>query len=257
MNNTVAIDCFAESARRYREGYAIVAVDVIRATTSAITIAASGRRCYSVGSLDDAFKMAGQLENPLMVGELGGDMPDGFHMNNSPADLLARNDIERPVVLLSTSGTRLIHEGRGSDAVYLACFRNFRATAHHLAGRHAKVAVIGAGSRGEFREEDQMCCAWVADLLMTEGYAAANDATIEVVERWRGAPPEACAQGNSANYLRRTGQEKDLDFILTHIEDLDRAFTMKDCEVVVAQMAGRQPQAFEPALAAARPSYGA
>ena len=25
-----------------------------------------------------------------------------------------------------------------------------------------RVAVIGAGSKGEFREEDQICCAWIA-----------------------------------------------------------------------------------------------
>lgn len=33
MKNTVTLDCFPESAARYRRGYTVVAVDVVRATT--------------------------------------------------------------------------------------------------------------------------------------------------------------------------------------------------------------------------------
>src|SRR5690348_15113924 len=105
MSQRVIIDSFPESARKYGEGYAVVAVDVIRATTSAVTIAALGRRCLTAASLEAAFTLAARLDDPLLVGELGGDMPDGFHMNNSPADLEKRTDVERPIVLLSSSGT--------------------------------------------------------------------------------------------------------------------------------------------------------
>ena len=41
MEKTFVIDSFPESALQYREGWAVVAVDVIRATTMAITAAAS------------------------------------------------------------------------------------------------------------------------------------------------------------------------------------------------------------------------
>src|SRR5713226_1015510 len=119
MNRRVIIDSFPESDRKYGEGYAVVAVDVIRATTSAVTVAALGRRCFAAASLEAAFDLALGMDNPLLVGELGGDMPAGFHMNNSPADLQQRTDTERPIVLLSTSGTRLIHEARNADAVFL------------------------------------------------------------------------------------------------------------------------------------------
>ena len=46
MSKTVVIDCFPESARHYSEAYAIVAIDVIRATTTAITSVNLGRRCF-------------------------------------------------------------------------------------------------------------------------------------------------------------------------------------------------------------------
>src|SRR5437762_9152886 len=102
---TVVIDCFPESVQAYRNGHAIVAVDVIRATTTVVTGVALGRRCFPVPSVEAASEIAAKLNNPLLVGEVGGDMPDGFHINNSPAELESRTDFDRPMVLLSTSHT--------------------------------------------------------------------------------------------------------------------------------------------------------
>jgi len=233
MTCTVAIDYLPESVQRYRDGYAVVAVDVIRATTTAVTAVAAGRRCFPVSTLEDAFRLARSLSNPLLAGELGGDMPQGFHMNNSPAELERRTDIQRPLILLSTSGTRLINLA-APNKVYLACFRNYGRLARHLAGVYPKIAVIGAGSRNEFREEDQMCCAWVAAGLIAEGYRALNHETAEIVERWRGAPPSACLGGKSAAYLRRSNQLHDLEFILNRIDDLDLVITVVNGEVVAS-----------------------
>jgi 2-phosphosulfolactate phosphatase len=233
MQRTVVIDCIPESARLYRHGYAIVAVDVIRATTSAVTIAAMRRRCFPVPSREAALALANRLKNPLLVGELHGDVPGGFHMNNSPAELAQHTDLFRPVVLLSSSGTRLIHEAHGCEALYLACFRNHLALAAHLLGRHARVALIGAGSRGEFREEDQICCAWIATQLIEHGYRPENDQTRDLIERWHGAAAEDCLVSESVAYLRRTGQLEDLYFVLEHVNDLDAVFQVKRGEVVM------------------------
>src|SRR5215831_1412696 len=152
MKKTVVINCFPESARLYRHGYAVVAIDVIRATTTAVTVAARGWRCYPVPSLEAARALAGRLEHPLLVGDIHGVQPDGFDLNNSPAELTLHQDHSRPVVLLSSSGTKLIHEAAGCEAVYLACFRNHSVLAGYQTQRHTRVAVIGAGSKGEFRE---------------------------------------------------------------------------------------------------------
>jgi 2-phosphosulfolactate phosphatase len=101
MPNTVVIDSFPENAARYRRGYAVVAVDVVRATTTAITAAAAGRRCFPVPTMNAALQLAGQLKDPLMAGEQRGIKPPGFHLNNSPAQLAGRTDTERPLILLS------------------------------------------------------------------------------------------------------------------------------------------------------------
>jgi 2-phosphosulfolactate phosphatase len=230
---TVVVDCFPESVRRYDTGWAIVAVDVIRATTTAVTAVAGGRRCFPVASLAEAVPLAAQLDNPLLVGELGGRTPEGFDLGNSPSALAAREDIARPMILLSTSGTRLMCAARQCDAAYAACFRNVGAQVRHLAANHPRVAVVGAGARGEFRQEDQMCCAWIAEGLIASGYRPLGQAA-EVVARWRGVPVDALAHGESAAYLRRTDQVTDLLFILTHLDDLDAVFRLDGEELVMA-----------------------
>lgn len=232
MEKTVVIDCFPESVKHYREAYGVVAIDVIRATTTAVTAVAMGRRCFPAPSIEMALPLAAKLNNPLLVGELGGNMPYGFDMNNSPAEISHRDDVMRPMILVSSSGTQLMCNTKECDAGYVACLRNYGAIVNHLATRHSHVAVIGAGTRGEFREEDQMCAAWIAEGLIKAGYKPEDDETIEIVKRWSGVPADACANGNSAAYLRKSGQVKDLEFILSHVNDIDSAFTVKHDEVV-------------------------
>src|SRR5437660_12146647 len=129
----------------HRNGYAIVAVDVIRATTTAVTSVALGRKCFPAPTLEAAVPLAARLPNPLLVGELGGSMPYGFDLNNSPADLESRTDIHRPMLLLSTTGTKVICGAQESQAMYVASLRNYKTLAAHLVASHPMVAVIGAG----------------------------------------------------------------------------------------------------------------
>jgi 2-phosphosulfolactate phosphatase len=217
---TVVIDVFENDKPYYDNDYAIVAIDVIRATTTAVTGVALGRQCFPVSSVEEATCLAKRMKDPLLVGELGGNMPFGFEMQNSPAQLESRTDIDRPMILLSTSGTRLIGAFKGHDALYVGCLRNYRALIAHLAAHPSKVALLGAGTRGEFREEDQLCCAWIAEGLISQGYRPENEMTARMVERWSGAPVDVISAGNSAAYLRRSGQVQDLDFILAHVDDL-------------------------------------
>jgi 2-phosphosulfolactate phosphatase len=211
----------------------VVAVDVIRATTTAVTAVDLGRRCLPVGSLAEAAATAAELDDPLLAGELGGTIPAGFDLDNSPAELARRSDIARPLVLLSSSGTRLMVQPRGGAPLYVACFRNQAAVAAHLRELSARVALVGACSRGEFREEDQWCCARIAASLIEAGFVA-EGSTAALVDRWRDVPPTALLGSRSVAFLRETGRAQDLDFVLAHIDDVDRAFVVRDGEIVAA-----------------------
>lgn len=232
MSKTVVIDCFPESALRYTHGYAVIAVDVIRATTTAVTAVATGRRCFPIPTIEAALTQAEKLNDPLLVGELGGNMPYGFDVTNSPAEIARRNDVHRPMILLSSSGTQLIANVGQCDRGLVACLRNYKATAQYCIDRYDHVAVIGAGTRNEFREEDQMCCAWLAELLVDFGYTSENRETDDIIEHWKGASPDACCVSKSVAYLRRTDQMRDFSFILSHVNDLSSAFIIGEQEIL-------------------------
>lgn len=234
MKGSVVIDCFPESAPRYRDSHAIVVIDVIRATTTAVTAVSLGRRVFPVLTTDEAFVLASKLKDSLLIGELGGNMPYGFEMTNSPAQVAVRNDIHRPMILVSSSGTQLLLSSVGSEAVYVGCFRNLSAVANYIAGRHARVAILGAGTRGQFRREDQMGCAWIAKRLVRAGYEVETPQTEECISRWTGVSLEEVRGGRSADYLRRSDQEQDLEFVIAHVDDLDTVCVLEKGELRMA-----------------------
>lgn len=232
MPGTVIIDSYHGAPVSQGAGYTVVAIDVIRATTTCATAVALGRRCLPVSSLAEAASVSERLGDALVAGEVSGERPEWFELQNSPSALVGRDDTHRPLVLLSTSGTRLLRASR-ADTTLVACLRNRSATVRSLLRSDpAQVAVIGAGSRGEFREEDQICCAWIAAGLVDAGYEAVSDETAALIERWRGASVEELAHGASAAFLRRTDQLDDLEFVLTHDDDLDESLVLQDGEVV-------------------------
>jgi 2-phosphosulfolactate phosphatase len=109
--------------------------------------------------------------------------------------------------------------------------RNARAQAKHLLAEGRDVVVLGADSRGEFREEDQLCAARVAGALARGGYEKIGSSTARVMERFGDAPDDAFIGGRSAAYLRDTGQGHDLSFVLEHVDDLDAVFAIEQGEV--------------------------
>jgi len=223
----------------------IVGVDVIRATTTAITAVAAGRRCIMAATIEGALAHQARLAPALLAGELGGNMPYGFDLQNSPTAVAGLASGDLPLVLLSTSGTGMLlaaasrdgsasnGSGNAAEALTLvACLRNWEAQATELvAMRPDDVVLLGAESRGEFREEDKLCCAWIGAALLAAGYRA-DPASRRLIDEWRNAPVDRINDGKSATYLRASGQVDDLDFILRHVSDLGATFEMRADEVI-------------------------
>ncbi len=230
--SSVTIACFHEHLEPVAPDCAVVAIDVIRATTTAVTAVTLGRRLYPAGSIEAAVRLAADLERPILAGELGGIQPYGFDMQNSPTQMQELEPSSRPIILLSTSGTRLIMEASKECVCHISCLRNVRAQATALAKIGQDVLILGADSRGEFREEDQLCAARIARSLTETGYDVSDRLTDEVLERWGDAPDDSFLAGRSAKYLRDTGQQHDLNFVLEHIDDLASVFVLEQGEVL-------------------------
>jgi 2-phosphosulfolactate phosphatase len=230
---TVAVTCYPTAAEP-AAGWAIVGIDVLRATTTAVTAVAAGRRCFPVASIEAAVPLAARLHDPLLAGELGGNMPYGFHVQNSPVEMARRHHLDRPVILLSTTGTRMLSDAAACGPAYVACLRNARAQAEWLIDRHDRVMLIAGESRGEFREEDRLCCARIARRLLEAGYEPDSAFVEELVNLWADAPDDSFLGGHSVRYLAETGQYHDVEFVLGHINDLDLVFELQRGELVVS-----------------------
>jgi 2-phosphosulfolactate phosphatase len=229
----VEIKCIFDEFPDDASDLALVAIDVIRATTTAVTAVASGWRCFPVATLEEALRVAAKVDNPLLVGEIAGDLPDGFDFNNSPSEVARRTDRWRPIILLSTGGTRLLREAAQRSPVYVACLRNYIAQARVLAAQARSVLLLARATRGEFREEDQLCCAWIAQLLITEHFEPVGE-TETLVDRWRNASVDELESGASVEYLARSAQLEDWMFIRAHIGDLPGTYVLAGDEVLEA-----------------------
>ncbi len=227
------IACHGDRPDPRIRGATVVAIDVIRASTTAITAVAAGRRCLLAASPADARRIAARTAGALLAGEVGGEMPADFDLQNSPTDVLAVAEIDRPIVLVSTAGVPMMLAAAPLAPVYVASLRNARATAAVLAGAHRRVAILGADRRGRLRREDALCAARIAGELVRRGYAPADALTREVLRRWGAAPDDALLGGRSEAYLRSSGQVDDLEFVLAHIDDLAAAYVVTaELEVV-------------------------
>lgn len=230
----VTIDCYHRDLAPYPGHPLVVVLDVIRATTTAITAAAAGVRCIPVASLEEAEELRSSHPHALLAGELAGEMPDGFDLNNSPPVIAEEADPDRPLILLSSSGSRLMREaGALHEPVLVGALRNWRATAAAARGER-DVVIACAGTRGEFRDEDQLAAGWIGGALLNGGFEA-EAPTADHIRRWRSKPARAAASGKSAAYLRASGQSHDLDFILDHVDDLPQAFWIRDGAVEAAR----------------------
>jgi 2-phosphosulfolactate phosphatase len=202
---------------------AYVVVDVIRASTTAVTAGVQGRDCYLVRSVEEARLVAATLSAPLLAGEVHGDRPADFDLQNSPTDLLARSDVDRPVVLLTSSGSPTMCRAADVAPTWIGSLRNVGPTADAL--REVDHVAILAASPDELRIEDAICAARLAHAFGLDG---ADDETIRVAHGYGEVALDQIRTGTSAGYLRRSGQMADLEFILRHVDDVDLPCSVVD-----------------------------
>ena len=232
---TVVIDAFPDSPFRRRGSDAIACIDVMLATTTLVSAAAEGRRAFAAAGAEDAHALLERFRDAIVAGEPEAGVPGEPLPPDGPCALARLTTDKRPLVLVSPPGTALIaNAAEGAGTVFLACFRNLSATAAALAG-YERVALLAAGCREEFSCEDQMAAAWIAERLLELGFAAEDRLTADMVRRWTGIAPALAGWGNSAAELRRRGRNEEVDFVIAHVDDVDRACLCEGREALFAR----------------------
>lgn len=111
-------------------GGVVVAIDVIRAfTTAAYAFAAGADAIWMVAEVDEAIDLAASIPGALAMGEDHGRRPDGFALSNSPVGAFAADVAGRTLVQRTSAGTRGLIAAADADRVFAASLVCASATA--------------------------------------------------------------------------------------------------------------------------------
>jgi phosphosulfolactate phosphohydrolase-like enzyme len=215
---TVRIDVLPESAWRYSGYDAIVCIDVLLSATTLVTAVAQGRRVMAAADAGRAAEASAGLKDPWLLTDALASSDDGLDFGG-PARLQAERK-GQPLVHVSPLAGMLAAAAQRAR-VYVACLRNFEATADELALQHRRVVLIGAGEGGEVCAADQMATAWLALRLQGRDFDLEGRHTVDEVTRWGPSDVALIGLSRSAERLRARGGNAELDFVLHHVNDLD------------------------------------
>src|SRR5512141_1280515 len=219
MRITVAL-----TPRMLREprDHAVAVVDVLRATTSIVTMLEGGLlRAIVSDNIQHARKLA--LNNfSLLCGEVRSRPPAGFDYGNSPAEFAGLSFKGKSAVMFTTNGTRALAEASAAPVVLAAALTSRRAAAHRLideaASRGLNAAVVCAGvERGTaFRLEDTAAAGAIVEAAHEhDGTIALTDEAWAALHLWRWYRGDALrmfGQSSHGRSLRELGFEGDLRY---------------------------------------------
>jgi 2-phosphosulfolactate phosphatase len=138
-------------------GRAVLAVDVLRATSAAVAACEAGcRRVVPVPDEAAAEALRG-TDGVVLAGERGGHAIPGFDLGNSPDEFTRARVEGRTVVLTTTNGTAAMMRAASGAAAALVALTNVSAAAAWARNQRRDVTVLCAGDNGAFSLEDAVC----------------------------------------------------------------------------------------------------
>jgi len=192
----------------------IVAIDVLRCSSSIVTALANGAKAIIPAiSLSEARSLA-KAHRAVLAGERKGIKPEGFQLGNSPLEFKRKAVEGRTVVLTSTSGTKAIVLGEKARGMLVGSFLNLEATARLclrlVQTSRRGVSLVTAGTGGAFSLEDFLCAGAISRRLMQHN-ALLDDGC------WASAHAWMDARSNLRSVIREGFHAKRLDSI--HFSD--------------------------------------
>lgn len=164
----------------YAGRYAVV-IDVLRATTTLITVLARGAKAVRpVAGLEEARSLARAVPGRLLGGERDNVAPPGFDGGNSPFDYPPERVAGRELIFTTTNGTRALErvQAGGAARVGLGALVNARAAASAARASGLAVVLVCAGTEGVLSLEDVIAAGamaryWPPSLRSDEAQLAA------------------------------------------------------------------------------------
>lgn len=223
---------------------ASIVVDVVRASTSIVTLFDRGCPAIHVARTLDAGREFARTRRLLLCGEEGGARPEGFDYGNSPTEFAAERFDQRATVLCTTNGTVALHAVAPSPAVFVGCLANAGAVvaaAVAAAQTAGALTIVCAGSNRHVALDDVWTAgrlvARASDLLGAE--AVLTDAATIALTLTGAMPdgPVALRASRSARALVNLGLERDVAYA-----------ALEDRSTVVPRLVSRPEETAYPVL---------
>jgi 2-phosphosulfolactate phosphatase len=194
----------------------VVVIDVLRATSTAVTALANGcTGIVPVASPAEARREAWRLgsHQPLLAGERGGRKIKGFDLSNSPLEFLPEVVKGKVIVFCTTNGTRALLRARRAGRVVLAAMLNLSAVVRRMCREERDWLVFCAGNEGGVSLEDLACAGLLVRRLLEAGVRAqlGDGARAALAALGSG---DSLPLGSHGEFLRRLGLGADVEFCL-------------------------------------------
>jgi 2-phosphosulfolactate phosphatase len=235
------VACLPRDATRLGERVALV-IDVIRATTTLVTMFERGCRTVALANSVESARAA--LQRPpagpetrasaLLIGEVAGLPPADFAYGNSPVALADADLSGADLIFSTTNGTKALVAAEGAAAIVAACLRNGRAAvalALELAqAAQADLSIICAGRAAGAQQglDDLICAGYLVEqiLAQTGGLIAAwqPDADFAATVPRSEQPADRIALDDSALVALRLYRSVVADPLRPRPDEIERVF---------------------------------
>ncbi|GAB3828748.1 2-phosphosulfolactate phosphatase [Pontibacter rugosus] len=194
------------------EGKAVVAVDILRATSTMVTAFAEGAaNIFPVMELEECLSFA--QRGCLTAAERNGIKAEGFDLGNSPFSYMDGAVKGRDIAITTTNGTRAIRLSEKADEIVIGAFLNLQTVADHLITLGLDVLVVCAGWKGQFNLEDTLFAGALVERLQKH-FSYEYDSSLAALHLYQNS------KANLVDYLRQS----------SHVRRLERLEIFKDIE---------------------------
>ncbi|WP_299754994.1 2-phosphosulfolactate phosphatase [uncultured Pontibacter sp.] len=211
--------CFSPELLHLYElkGKAVVAVDILRATSTMVTAFAEGAaRIFPVMELEEC--RAHAESGCLTAAERNGVKAEGFDLGNSPFGYMDGKVQGRNIAITTTNGTRAIRMSEAAEEIVVGAFLNLQTVADHLTELGLDVLVVCAGWKGQFNLEDTLFAGALVERLQ-KTFASENDSSLAALYLYQTAKADLVTFLRQSSHVRRLEHleiHKDIEFCLRH-----------------------------------------
>jgi 2-phosphosulfolactate phosphatase len=198
-----------------------IVVDVIRATTTLVTLFERGaRRVFIADTLDQAQAAAHNAPERLLCGERNALPLPGFDYGNSPAQFSLIDLSGRDLVLTTTNGTRAFYACPQHSIRLAGCFYNAAAVTAYALQQAEKQAssinIVCAAESGYFALDDATCAGYLAlELQRQHPTLQVHESVYAAIALYQTYTlPDLLKHCNSARSVAAAGLQDDLDFCI-------------------------------------------